>query len=244
MNALADRIISLEVSINLRHLGGYRTRSGAVTRPDILRGGSLHLLEEPAVDALCRLGVRLVVDLRSTEERLRDPSPDFAARGVDTLHAPVFERDASPGGLQEGFSGYAAVYRRFLDAGRGAYRMLFEAIAETDGAVLFHCAAGKDRTGVAAALLLDIAGVSDDAIVADYAVSEVLVRQRLDHWRPRMSERGVDEATAQKLLASPGQDMVETLQYVRSRWGSAAGYLYDLGISEHTVDRIRRRTVT
>lgn len=241
MTAIAERVISLKVSYNLRHLGGYQTRTGTATNSNIIRAGSLHLLEDEGITGLRDLGVRLVLDLRSSEERERDRTPDLAPHGIQSAHAPVFESDASPAGLDQEFPGYATIYRRFLDTGREAYRTLFEALAETEGAFLFHCAAGKDRTGVAAALLLDVAGVPDATIIADYEVSESLLRMGFDHWQPRMRERGIDEALAARLLASPAADIVDTLAYVRERWGSAAGYLYDLGLSPATVEQVRRR---
>ncbi|GAB4320647.1 MAG: hypothetical protein Kow0010_00560 [Dehalococcoidia bacterium] len=243
MEAIAERVISLKVSYNLRHIGGYRTRSGGVTTANILRAGSLHLLQDDGIAGLRALGVRVVVDLRSAEERERDRTPDLREAGIETIHAPVFERDASPVGLQQDFPGYATVYRQFLETGRHAYRTLFETLADTDGGFLFHCAAGKDRTGVAAALLLEVAGVPDEMIIADYAASESLLHARIDDWQPRMRERGIDDTLAQKLLASPPEDIVDTLSYVRERWGSAAGYLYDLGIAPTIIDRVRRRAV-
>lgn len=130
MNVTAERVIALQVSYNLRHIGGYRTRTGASTNGEIIRAGSLHLLQEPGIVGLCQLGVRTIVDLRSTEERHRDPTPDLSRLEIETIHAPVFERDASPAALRADFAGYAPVYRQFLETGRDAYRTLFEALAD------------------------------------------------------------------------------------------------------------------
>src|SRR6185295_4977286 len=133
-----------------------------------------------------------IVDLRSRVERERDVTPDTSWAGISTVAAAVFEQDASPVGTDsERFPGFATVYRRMLMSGRAAYRTLVETIARGDGSVLYHCAAGKDRTGVATALLLGLAGVSDEDIVADYARSAGLVAPMLKLWEPKMRERGV-----------------------------------------------------
>jgi protein-tyrosine phosphatase len=244
---LTSRSLVLEIAFNVRHLGGYRTSNGRETRPDIVRAASLHRLTEAGADALAGHGVATVVDLRSEREREEFRTPNLSSRGIRHVFAPVFREDASPPSYAEGFEGFAPIYRRFLETGRDAYRVLAEAVAESDGAVLFHCAAGKDRTGVAAALLLDLAGVADDEIVADYAVSERLLKEAFQDsqlsvaQRERMSK--LSEDARAKLLSSAPEYMAETIAYVRGRWGSARGYFRDIGLDDGTIDRVRARMV-
>ena len=139
------------------------------------------------------------------------------------------------------FPGYAVVYQRMLENGRAAYRLLFETIAASDGGVLFHCAAGKDRTGVAAAILLGLAGVDDETIVEDYAVTEQLLAPLMDEWLPKMAERGMTEAQGRALMAANASDMAVTVEHVRTRFGGADGYLHDLGLSATLVNDLRGR---
>lgn len=237
------RELRLEIAHNVRHLGGYQTRDGRVTRDTIIRSAGLSRLTAAGLGVLADSGVRVIVDLRSTVERERDVTPDVTPFGITRIEAAVFEQDASPKGLGDQFHGFAPVYREMLEMGRPAYRALFEAVASTNGRLLFHCAAGKDRTGVGAALMLDLAGVDDETIVADYARSAALLTPLLDRWLPEMKERGVPEERARALMDAKPGDIRDTLGHVRERFGSAEGYLRSLGLSEAVISDIRARMV-
>jgi protein-tyrosine phosphatase len=130
-----------------------------------------------------------------------------------------------------------------LESGRNAYRTLFETISDAEGRVLFHCAAGKDRTGVAAALMLGLAGVSDEDIVADYALSYALLEPLLNEWLPKMAERGIDAERGKKLMASPPEDMENTLRHIQTLYGGPAGYLESIGLSPATISAVRAKLV-
>ncbi|MCC7364783.1 MAG: tyrosine-protein phosphatase [Dehalococcoidia bacterium] len=239
------RDIELEVAYNVRHIGGYDTASGGRTAPSVVRSASLHGLTPASVGRLADLGVRAVVDLRSTVERQRDVTPELADAGIAAIHAPVFEQDASPVGLAEQFPGFATVYQRMLASGRTAYRVLFETVARTDGTVLFHCAAGKDRTGVGAALLLSVAGVEPGDIVADYARSAGLLEPMKASIRERMErEKREDWPTPERiaaLMASHAADMRATLEYIEQQWDGAEGYLADIGLGADDLAAVRAK---
>ena len=239
---ITNRELRLEVAHNVRHMGGYRTRDGRTTSNSIVRSAGLHRLTDHGMRTLADSGVTTIVDLRSTVERERDVTPDPSAVGLRHVFAPVFEQDQSPvGQASEEFPGYAVVYRRMLETGRNAYRALFEVIADSDGGVLFHCAAGKDRTGVAAALMLGLAGVEDETIVEDYAISAALLEPLMQDWLPKMAERGISEERGRKLLASPPEDMRDTLRHIETTYGGAAGYLESVGVSTATMSAAKAR---
>ena len=242
-----DRKIHLEVAHNVRHLGGHPTAGGhETTASDLIRSGSLHELTEAGRAALAALGVKVVVDFRSDVEHEHYPAPDLGSLGISIIKAPVFQTDYSPGALaqREEYPGHAATYRQFLTEGGGAFRTLFETIATASGPVLFHCAVGKDRTGVAGALLLELAGVPDEHIVADYALStselEPVVEERMD----RFEEYGISVETGRLMMAAPPRDMELTLEFIRGRWGSAAGYIGTLGLSPTTIEAVRARMIS
>ena len=244
---LTDRNLSFAVAYNVRHMGGYRTTNGRETRPDVIRAASLHRLTDEGVEALVAHGVRTVVDLRSETEREQTPTPNMEAHGVNHVFAPVFKTDAAPQSFARDFQGYGPIYRRFLETGRDAYRTLFGVIAESDGAVLFHFAAGKDRTGVAAALHHAQHEVSDDDIAADYSCSAALLKDAFSDWKPtpeqqaRMGE--ISEEARAKLLGSEPEYILDTLEHVRVTWGSSAGYLAEIGVTDAEITRIRSRMV-
>ncbi|HMO96964.1 MAG TPA: tyrosine-protein phosphatase [Tepidiformaceae bacterium] len=241
---ITNRELRLEIAHNVRHLGGYTTTEGRTTRDDIIRAASLHRLTDTGMRHLAEAGVTTIIDFRSDVELERDVTPDSAPYGIRRLHAPVFQHDASPVGLDsEDFSGYGVVYERFLDVGRNAYATLFETIAEADGRILFHCAAGKDRTGVAAALLLDLAGVDEPTIIEDYTLTESLLAPMLAEWLPRMAERGVSPEKARALMAAPAEAIVSALAFLRNRYGNAEGYAREIGVSDGVISAVRSRMV-
>lgn len=239
--ATRTREITLDVAHNVRHIGGYRTRAGRSTSSAFIRSGGLQNLTEQAFDELDRLNVRTVVDFRSAPEREEHATPELGRHGIRHVVAPVFETDGSPSGLVENFPGYAAVYRGFLETGRGAYRQLAETIAASEGGLIFHCAVGKDRTGVAAALLLDLAGVPGDVIVEDYAHSARLLLPMLPTWKEGMAKRGLDVSKAEELMASHPADMADLLEHLGATWGSAAGYFANIGVNAGTLGAVRER---
>ena len=240
---METRALSIEVAYNVRHLADYETERGQrTTARDIIRSASLHRVTEGGAEAFVAAGVHTVIDFRSDEERRRDVTPDLGRYGIHSIHAPVFQSDGSPTGLADKeFPGYGYVYQRFLDIGAPAYRTLFETIAETEGGVLFHCAAGKDRTGVAAALLLELSGTRHEAIVSDYTLTEELLRPQVEEWLPEMKERGIAESRARELVGAP-QDAIETaLTTLREQHGGAEDYLRSIGLSETVISAVRAR---
>jgi protein tyrosine/serine phosphatase len=127
-------------------------------------------------------------------------------------------------------------YVELLELGAPAFASAVTALVGTDGSpALFHCTAGKDRTGILAALLLQLADVGDDAIAADYALTE----ERM----PAIIERIVGAASFEALSAqvpafsfqAKAQTMANFLRALDDRWGGAAGYLADIGTAEATI---------
>jgi protein-tyrosine phosphatase len=235
------RELAIEGINNLRHIGHYPTRHGRQTAPHIYRSASLHRMPPEAMEALAEAGIRTIVDFRSEQERTEFATPALHDYGIAVIEAAVFQSDASPVGLDKEFPGFAAVYTTFLETGAAAYRSLAEAIANSEGGLLFHCAAGKDRTGVAAALLLDLAGVDDEHILEDHSHSFYLLSELAPQWKAAMSERGMDPARVDVMLASDPEDIAALLVHLRERWGSAAGYFRAIGVAEETLRVVRLR---
>jgi protein-tyrosine phosphatase len=242
---IATRELSIEVAYNVRHLGDYETDAGARTRAhDVYRAASLHRVTEAGIATFAETGIRTIIDFRSDMERERDATPDMSRFGIRSVHAPVFQSDASPAGLaNQEFPGYGYVYQRFLEIGAPAYKTFFETVAETDDGVLFHCAAGKDRTGVAAALLLELSGVKHDHIVSDYVLTTELLKPQVDEWLPEMASRGISEERARALMGAPQEAIETALTTLREEHGGAEDYLRSIGVSETVLDTVRARFV-
>ncbi|TFY64488.1 hypothetical protein EVJ58_g2596 [Rhodofomes roseus] len=172
--------------VNVRDLGSYpsETSSGSMTRPGfIFRSSEISSITEEGKARLKELGVTTVYDLRSDTEIERYETPSPHVDGVEIVHLPVFKtEDYSPEMMAKRFALYASgkteafmeLYSQVLDNGGPAFATILRHVRDRpNDTFIFHCTAGKDRTGVAAALLLKVAGVNDDAIAEDYALTRV-----------------------------------------------------------------------
>ncbi len=228
------RAVELAVVRNARHLGGLPSTNGPTSLHDVLRSGSLARLLPAGVETLRAIGVQVVVDLRTAEERVLSAEPDLSAFGLTQAWIPVVERDPAPHGvnLEYGHAGFLWMYQNFLEYGRLAMSRLVRTLAETEGGVLYHCSAGQDRTGLVSAVLLSLVGVHDEAIVDDHSLSVTV---------GSLAERGITGAAATQRTTAPLHAMAATLAMVRERWGSSEGYLLAAGASPAAIAEVRAR---
>ena len=223
-------------ALNFRAVGGLPA-SGGVTRAGVLfRSGNLAGLDDAGRDALVGLGIRRVVDLRADDEVAVEPSR-VGGLDLETIRIPLFLGSVASFFVED--RSLADVYRGLVD--ESADRMVAVARAVIAGApALVHCTVGKDRTGVAVALLLDAVGVEHDAIVADYARTEAMLPARRNA-RVLAYLRSVhpDARHLEDLATrSPAPVMHELLEDVRERFGSGAGYLVAHGLRVDEVDAL------
>ncbi|MFC5805340.1 tyrosine-protein phosphatase [Streptomyces formicae] len=179
---LADRLVRLEGTVNFRDAGGYRTRDGQwVKMGEIYRSDSLEKLTAGDLAKLARLGVRTVFDLRMESERTS--APDKVPAGATHVVADVIGDSPAFGAMP---TTEAEAVKMMVDgekvmvsgeSAKAAYTSVFGGIADADKhAVLFHCTAGKDRTGWSNAALLTALGVPRETVMADYLASNVYRR--------------------------------------------------------------------
>jgi protein tyrosine/serine phosphatase len=246
------RLLGWEACYNARDLGGYATADGGRTRwGAFVRADNLRRLTASGRTALLSYGVRTVIDLRRAGELRVDPNP-FAERAADAA-LPIYLN--LPLGLGADSADVAAVAaagageagsllkmsRQVLDRyWRGIASVMTAIAAAPEGAVLFHCHAGKDRTGLVAALLLAIAGVPEPTIAKDYALSgpclQPIYGQRLSQ-EPDPQKRA---RLAQMLSAVP-ETMLSILEHLNTRHGGAERYLLAAGVTPADLERLRRR---
>lgn len=213
------------------------------------RSDSLHRMTNADLELLGTFGIRTVLDLRTTGELTRWGRFPLAHELV-WQHLPLFEEgalpfelarpeDPEPPALIATGWGYVAM----AAAGGPPVAAVLRAIADGEHAVIFHCSAGKDRTGVVAALLLSLLGVDDEAIVADYERSDGSV----EAWLGWAKERAPEEAdrfvasTPRWVMRAPAPLMRGFLQGMRQTYGSIEGYLVSIGVDEEVVDALRDR---
>lgn len=251
-----ERVLPLEGGRNFRDLGGYVTQDGRRTRwRRLFRAASLGLLTPRDHALLDRLGLRTIFDLRATDERAKEPvrwSQGAGPRLLDhdylvdlsvlsrVLPRPEADVAAARGAFQ---ALYATLPTRFAST----YRALFAALRDGELPLAFNCSAGKDRTGVGAALLLSALGVPRETIFADYLLSN-------QHYRPgpdiaaAMSGRHGDwllrlrPEMLQVMLNVEASYLEAAFAAIEREYGSVAGYLESaLGVDRAACDALRTR---
>lgn len=179
-----SRRLEIEGSHNLRDLGGIESAGGRRIRSGLIfRSGSLERLTPAGVTDLLALGIGMIFDLRSAPERNHSPTHWLANHDVgrwqldgnDTLGDPKPLLAQSLISAEKTRSMMRNVYQTLPAHHRESYAALFRALARSEHPILFHCSAGKDRTGVAAALLLALLGVGRAEIDADYLETNAAV---------------------------------------------------------------------
>jgi protein-tyrosine phosphatase len=237
------RMIEMEGCLNFRDLGGYPTADGRVVAwRQLFRSDALHDLSEADVrrlrDELC---IEDVVDLRSTAEVAADGRTPLSAAGVRTHHVPLFDGDL--GGRQDADSLRNLADRYVLMArfAKAQIARVVTTLAETAKPTVYHCAAGKDRTGVISAVLLGALGVRDEVIATDYAAT----RQNLDAIIERLMNMDAYQTMLQALpsdtLHAEPETMLSFLQRMRDRYGSMQEYLVEAGVPQTVLLQLEAR---
>ena len=235
--ATADgRRLDLPGVWNLRDVGGYPVAGGGQIRwRTLLRSDALHQLDGTGLAALRGLGLRTIVDLRTLPEAEMAPSA-VAGLPARTTHISLLGGDLESLPLE-----LAAIYRYLIDERGPAIAEAIKVLSEPDAMpAMVHCSAGKDRTGVVCALVLAAVGVPDEYIVADYALSSVyLDPQRTPAIGRLQASTGLGDEVTRALLGSPPALILDVLDRVRGRAGSAGGYLREHGLTEADLARLR-----
>lgn len=241
--------------MNARDIGGLALAGGGLTRHGVIvRSDAVHQLTGADVSLLVHtIGIRHVVDLRAEAERAQQTRGLLGTAGVSyselevLTDAMIAERRAQrehelAEGVGEAATLIADGYIDFLELGRNAFVNALDRLAAPEGSpALVHCSAGKDRTGVLVALLLDAAGATRDAIIADYAATDermALVRARLAAM-PAYAQMAA-EAPAPLLAAHPAT-MDRFLERLHQEWGGAADWFLAAGAPPSTLDAWRAR---
>lgn len=232
------RVLDFPALLNARDLGGYPTLDGATTRwRSLIRTDDLAQLTPEGIAALERFGVATVIDLRWPEEEAHSPSPITAA--LPHVH---HRRISLLVGNQTDWQGVRLECSKetwncaVLEHTRAELKDVLRAISAAPPApLLFHCVAGKDRTGIVSALLLTLADATPEAIAYDYAVSG---HNLLEAYMRRHAH--IDRAEIEQAVRCPEAGVHNMLDYLAARGGIRA-FLRDLGLDGAEIDRLRTR---
>lgn len=223
----------LESTANTRDLGMYRIQGTkkytAANR--IYRSDRCVELSRRDRELLISRGITTVIDLRSAAEAEAKPSAFAGDSEFCYLQFPIADDMRIPESLAE----VPTSYMRFAHA--EGMKDVFKAIANTERGVLFHCTAGKDRTGVVSAVLLSLAGVSDEDITDDYVISRELNRDRLQAFLEQHPE--IDR----EIVLANEKSMTGFLEIFRAKHNSVEQYLSGLGLTDTEVKKLKDKLV-
>lgn len=245
---------------NLRDLGGYKTSDGRSVRWGVLyRSDHLGKLSARDLRQLRRLELATLVDFRSAAEKADAPNRLPRGHGIRVVELPLFDDDTSTAmgtelrariarGELAGIDAAALLIeanQRLVGEFTPAYRQFVAELLAADGApVLFHCTAGKDRTGFAAAVVLRLLGVPEEAIVADYMRSRdySLAARRRDLLLLRLLKGRELTALVRTLLGVEAAYLQAAFDAIDREYGSFDNYVRDgLGLGEAEIARLRAR---
>ena len=226
--------------LNMRDIGGYETNSGAVTKyKRFLRSDDIARCTENEIQQIKDFGINTVIDLRSSYEVERIPNVFSTIEGVAYHHISIMEGIikiddiTKPNAQAMNKFGLKKLYKGLLENVE-IMKQLFMVIAQnTDGTILFHCTAGKDRTGITAAILLMLVGVDKHDIMADYQVSYTYLLPRLEYLQKTHPE------LPQHLLESQPETIGGFYDYLTENYGSAYEYLLKTGMNAEEIESIK-----
>lgn len=235
-----SRHIAIEGTHNIRDLGGYVTARGTmIPARRFLRADCLHRLAPGGAERLVDEGLRSVIDLRTRQEVANAPSFFEDLSGVQYFNLPLFD-DLSPAALAQAEADHShplvPFYITALETRGAAVCAILTRIAHVqEGAVLFNCTAGKDRTGIIAALLLGLAGVSDEDIIQDYVLTEKMIPALVAEFLSLSRANGGDVESYATLLESPADTMAKMLSHIRTRYGGVEDYVRRIGLERRDM---------
>jgi protein-tyrosine phosphatase len=251
LRQLQPRDLVWDGCLNVRDLGGLPTRDGGETRyAAVVRADSVRQLSDEGWQALVDHGVRTVIDLRGDDERADDP-PSRSL--VEVEHIPFLsgdkadrdalglELDAAVAAAPDVPAATRDVYLIFLERFRANVANAVRAVANASaGGIVVHCVGGKDRTGLLSAILLHLAGVDDEDIAADYALSEERLRPRHEGWFAA-AETEEELQRLRRIAQTPAASMVGVFAELERRYGSVESYLLGAGLTHEELELARAR---
>ena len=251
----SQRLIDFENCRNFRHVGGYEGLDGAITRPDrYFRSSHLANINWQERERLLDLGVASVIDLRRASERVAHPNA--LPTNIEELEVEIDVGSTRYffQALQKGTSAQAThdmmaqSYASYVTEMAPQFASIFNYLADgRDGGVLVHCMVGKDRTGIATALLLTLLGVHRDVVVQDYLLSNEyypadLIVAVLQEYLEAAGVKQIDPAAMTPFCTVHPDYLVAAFAAIEQAHGGTELYFtQSLGLSQNQIQTIRQR---
>ncbi|MBQ7668812.1 MAG: tyrosine-protein phosphatase [Clostridia bacterium] len=216
---------------NFRDLGGFMTESGNVTKYNkVFRSSAIYDLTDEERELLHKKGIKKVIDLRVQHELERKPSAFLTDDEIEYINIPLSDKWTN--NADEVPNLYFDIVKDHASMAR-----VLKVIANTDEPLVFHCSAGKDRTGIISGILLSLNGVKEEDILADYISSYAYIYK----------EFRILKATVPEFKDFVGTMNVETLEITLKRikevYGSMEGYLKEIGLSDEEIVKLKNKLI-
>lgn len=216
---------------------------GMLTPGRLYRSDALHRLTRDGRRTLKELGIGQVIDLRSAFDRRIGGRDRLRGTGAAYLSVPIDGTPPDRSRFDPNTLTLFDVYRAVLTRHQEHLGLVIRTIASADGAVVVHCTAGKDRTGLVAALVLAAVGIERDVIVADYAATAANLS---GEWTERMLRKvrrfrvPITDNLIEILSGSPPAMLIDTFDWLDCEHGGVLAYLEAAGVDGAARDRLRR----
>ncbi len=235
-----ERRIPLEGCVNFRDLGGYPTTDGRTVKwRRLFRSDAPNTLTDADVKTITgELGVAAVVDLRNSDGVLDDGRGLLALSGIGYHHFPFLERRGLPPPTdgEDSENRLTLIYQWMLHNSGTLLAQAFTTLAHpVNQPAMFHCSAGKDRTGILAAMILEVLGVSREDVVADYLMTNEVIDEILARIRKMP---GFEHAKREGIIA-PKKAIEKFLDVTQTEFGGSEAYLRHHGVQQSTIDSFR-----
>ena len=222
----------LSSSYNTRELGGFKTADGSITKNNVYRRSDV--LSEPQADDISKLlsaHITTIIDMRTEAERAKTPNTLSELSDFEYHHFPIVEGSGVPESLEAVPLSYMTI------ATAENMPKVMKVLAEAEQGVLFHCTAGKDRTGVVSAIILMTCRVDRESIVRDYVISREYNHKRLEAFL------AVHPEVDRNIVFADEKSMNGFIDLFTERFGTVENYFERIGLSIDHIERIRSKLI-
>ena len=241
-DAHAARFLPLTGLLNARDLGGLPLAGGGLTRHGHLFRADAPLVLGPEDRAqLAHFGLTTVVDLREAHELAREPNGLADADGIAIEHVEVWSLINASGIEPADPWDITGFYLAAIDHAGPAFATATRLLADAEGAAMFHCTVGKDRTGLLALLILETVGVTREAVIEDFALTEPRIGPIRERLLLDAEQRGIARRDFVRLLGATPDLIEPALEHLERRHGGAEAYLLRHGAGAATLARLRSK---
>ena len=245
----ASREVKLQGAVNFRDIGGYKTKDAKKVKMGLLyRSAALNTLTDADLTKIAGLHIKYDFDFRGPYEV--KTAPDKIPTGTKRISLPAGSENVGDSNYMKNMGKYLKSdsfmmsFYTVLTPFKDRYTPLFDSLLSNKIAspMLFHCTAGKDRTGIAAALILYALGVDEQTIFEDYEATNYYRRNENAKTITQMTKYyGLDEKTASNLMGAKKEYIAATFDTIRAKYGSIDAYLQkELGLNTSKINKLKK----